>query len=140
MTAAPGAEHRVAPAANPGRPLWSPDGKTIAYVAARKIWLVRADGSAAPRPFASVDAIASAPAWIPDGTALAYTTGGRLWVKTLKGYASHLHAAASFGASVSSVNGAIAFAGPHAGCSGALLLDTATRVSTLAGCEIVHHP
>lgn len=140
VTTAPGAEHRIASAANPKRPLWSPDGKTIAYVAAKTIWLVPADGSSAPRAFASVDAISSDPTWIPDGTGLAYTTGGWLWVKTLKGYASRLHAAASAGASVSSVNGAIAFTGSHPGCAGrVVLLDTATRVSTLAGCAIVHH-
>lgn len=139
VTTGPNAEHRVASVANPRRPMWSPDGTTIAYVAAKTIRLVAADGSSAPRAFASVDTIASDPAWIPDGTGLAYTTGGWLWEKTLKGYASRLHTAASAGASVSSLNGAIAFAGGHPGCTGhtAILLDAAGRVSTLAGtCQI----
>lgn len=139
VTDGPGGEHRVASTANPRRPLWSPDGKTIAYVAAKKIWLVPADGSAAPRAFASVDTISSDPTWIPDGTGLAYTTGGWLWEKSLRGYASRLHAAPSAGASVSPVNGAIAFAGPHPGCTdhGAILLDRGGRISMLAGTCVI---
>jgi hypothetical protein len=135
----PGADHRVASAANPRRPLWSPDGTTIAYVAAKKIWLVPADGSSAPRPFASVDTVSSDPSWIPDGTGLAYTADGAVWEKSLKGIATRLHVATDGGVSVSTRNGAVAFTGPHPGCADhtAILLDSAGRVSTLAGtCDI----
>lgn len=140
VTTGPNAERRVASVANPRRPAWSPDGKTIAYVAAKKIWLVPADGSSAPRAFASVGTIASDPAWSPDGTALVYTNGGGLWSKTLRGYATRLHAAADAGATVSSADGAIAFTGPHPGCTDhtAILLDARGGTSTLAGtCAIV---
>ncbi len=135
VTTGPGAEHRVASIANPRRPLWSPDGHSLTYVAAKRIWLVPADGSSAPRTFASVGTIASDPSWSPDGTAIVYTDGGGLWLKTLDGHASRLHAAADAGASVSSVNGAIAFAGAHPGCPGhtAILLDASGSTSSLAG-------
>ena len=70
---------------------------------------------------------------------VSHPSGGALWETTLSGHTARLHAAANAGASVSSQNGAIALTGPHPGCAdhGAILLDTAGRVSTLAGtCEI----
>lgn len=135
----PGTERRVASAANPRRPSWSPDGQTIAYVAAKTIWLVPADGSSAPRAFASVGAVSSDPTWIPDGTGLAYVARGAVWETSLKGIATRLHAAASGGVSVSTSDGAVAFSGARPGCTDhtAILLEAAGRVSTLAGtCDI----
>jgi Tol biopolymer transport system component len=135
----PGTEHRVASIANPHRPAWSPDGRTIAYVAAKRIWLVPADGSSAPRAFASVGVVASDPTWIPDGTGLAYTTGGAVWEKSLKGITTRLHTAADAGVSVSTTNGAVAFSAGHPGCAGhsTILVDAAGHVTAPTGsCEI----
>lgn len=143
VTTGPGSDRRIATVANPRRPSWSPDGRTIAFVAAKKIWLVAADGSSPRRAFARVGTVSSDPTWSPDGTAIVYTDGGGLWLKTLKGYASRLHAAADAGASMSPVDGAIAFTGPHPGCTDhtAILLDARGRTSTLAGtCEIFGTP
>lgn len=135
----PGAERRAASIANPRRPAWSPDGRTIAYFAANRIWLVAADGSSAPQAVVSVGRhVTSDPIWTPDGTAIVYETGGGLRLRTLNGHTSRLHTAVVAGASVSSIDGAIAFTGPHPGCGHtAILLDRAGRVSTLAGtCEV----
>ena len=138
VTTGPDREKRVASAVNPRRPSWSPDGRTIAYVAAKEIWLVPADGSSSPRAFASVGTVASDPAWSPDGTALVYESEGALWERTLRGYTSRLHTAVVAGESVSPVDGAVAFTGAHPGCGHTvILLEARGRTSTLAGsCEI----
>jgi len=118
VTDGPKAESRVASIANPRRPAWSPDGRTLAYVAARRIWLVPADGSAAPRAFASVGTVTSDPTWIPDGTGLAYTTGGAVFERSLRGVTTRLHSAGDAGVSVSTENGAVAYSGGRPGCPG----------------------
>lgn len=64
-----------------GRPVWSPDGTTIAYRPfgvdeagtwgdETGIWVVTADGSSEPTQLV---ADGDAPAWPPDGTTIAYT-------------------------------------------------------------------
>ncbi|HEY2542170.1 MAG TPA: hypothetical protein VGH92_03875 [Gaiellaceae bacterium] len=139
VTTGPGAERRVASIANPRRPAWSPDGRTIAYFAAKRIWLVAAEGSSAPHAVVSAGTyVTSDPIWTPDGTAIVYETGAGVWLRTLDGHTSRLHSAIVAGASVSSLDGAIAFTAPHPGCGHtAILLDRGGHVSTLAGtCEI----
>ena len=139
----PGSERKIAGIVNPHGPAWSPNGDEIAYVAAKHLWIATADGSAPPNAIASVSIASSDPSWVPDGTALVYTDDGTLWQKSPAGLTELRRAATDGGASVSSDNGAIAFTGPHPGCTGhwAILLDTATRLSTAAGsCEIVGTP
>jgi len=131
----PGAERKIAAVANPRASAWSPNGEQLAYVANGRLWIADAAGSSAPRSLAAVGTSASDPSWIPDGTGVVYTDHGTLFEKTLSGVISLHRPAADGGASVSSRNGAIAFSGPHPGCTGhsAILLDTAGRVSTAAG-------
>jgi Tol biopolymer transport system component len=139
----PGSEHRVASIANPHPPAWAPDGNEIAYAADGRIWIATADGSAPPRALVSVGSVSSDPAWIPDGTGVAYTNAGGVWETSLERITTRLHAAMDAGASVSSQNGAVAFAGPRPGCAGhaAILLARAGRVTTLSGtCEIAGTP
>jgi len=139
----PGSERKIATVANPHAPVWSPSGDQVAYWASKRIWIAAADGASAPRALVSVGTVASDPTWTPDGVALVYTSGGTLSETTLHGYTSHLHAAMTAGASVSSQNGAIAFSGPHPGCPGhwTLLVDTAGRVTAPTGsCKIAGTP
>jgi predicted Ser/Thr protein kinase len=55
----------------------SPDGKTIAYVFADKLWLRDLD-SVEPRPIDGTDG-ADAPFWSPDGSQVAYLADDKLW-------------------------------------------------------------
>ncbi|HEX5246637.1 MAG TPA: hypothetical protein VFW41_05855 [Gaiellaceae bacterium] len=139
VASAPGSDRKIASAINPQAPVWSPNGEQVAYFAAKRIWIAAADGSSAPRALVSLGTSSSDPAWTPDGVALVYTSGGELSETTLRGYTSHLQAALTAGASVSSENGAIAFSGPRPGCRGhsTLLLDAAGHVTAPTGsCEI----
>ncbi|HEY8028205.1 MAG TPA: hypothetical protein VIE38_01720 [Gaiellaceae bacterium] len=139
----PGSDQRIAAVANPHAPAWSPNGSQVAYIAAKRLWIAATDGSALPHAIASVSISASDPSWVPDGTALVYTDDETLWQKSPAGLTELRHAATDGGASVSSDNGAIAFTGPHPGCTGhwAILLDKAAHISTAAGsCEIAGTP
>jgi TolB protein len=53
-------------------PSWSPDGKQIAYMAARGIWVMNADGSA-KKNISRAKTRDSEPAWSPDGQWIAFT-------------------------------------------------------------------
>lgn len=139
----PGAVSKIASSLNPQAPVWSPDGEQIAYVAARRIWIAASDGSSSPRALVSPGTASSDPAWTPDGVAVVYTTNGELSETTLRGYTSRRHAAMTAGATVSPVDGAIAFTGPHPGCTDhtAILLFTHGSASPLGGtCEILGTP
>jgi dipeptidyl aminopeptidase/acylaminoacyl peptidase len=67
-----------------GDPALSPDGKLVAYTVTRvdralnrrvsAIWLVPADGSAAPRQLTAGSMSSSAPLWRPDGKAIAFSS------------------------------------------------------------------
>lgn len=55
------------------QPVWSPDGRDLAFVSwdderGGHLWRVAADGQSAPRPLTSVPAFYREPAWSPDGT------------------------------------------------------------------------
>jgi Tol biopolymer transport system component len=47
-------------------PVWSPDGRTICYAAARDLWVVPVDGGRASR-LTTDDEVDFEPAWAPDG-------------------------------------------------------------------------
>ena len=57
------------------RPLFSPDGGTVAFVSRRRgrpeIWLSRPDGSG-QRPLTSAEGLQTEPSWSPDGERIAY--------------------------------------------------------------------
>ncbi len=56
-----------------GQPSWSPDGRSLAYVRAGSVYVVRL-GSRRPRLLARR---AHAPVWSPDGRSVAYVAGSR---------------------------------------------------------------
>jgi Tol biopolymer transport system component len=59
------------------QPVWSPDGKEIAFDDKYcDIYIMDADGSGTPRKFATGPGCAWGPAWSPDGKEIAYTKGG----------------------------------------------------------------
>ncbi|HYM82566.1 MAG TPA: prolyl oligopeptidase family serine peptidase [Candidatus Dormibacteraeota bacterium] len=59
-------------------PQWSPDGRRLAYVRERSIWVVEADGSRCTR-VSDHPAGDSAPRWSPDGLRLAFLSRRRGW-------------------------------------------------------------
>jgi Tol biopolymer transport system component len=58
-------------------PVWSPDGKEIAFNEnyCGDIYIMDADGSGTPRKLATGPGCAHSPAWSPDGKEIAYTKG-----------------------------------------------------------------
>jgi dipeptidyl aminopeptidase/acylaminoacyl peptidase len=58
-------------------PVWSPDGKTIAFESSRsgqgQIWLLSLDGGE-PTQFTTLSTGASQPVWAPDGKSIAYVS------------------------------------------------------------------
>jgi Tol biopolymer transport system component len=65
------------------QPVWSPDGKQIAFTLIKGaphgnycgIYIMDADGSGTPRKLATGPGCASTPAWLPGGKDIAYTNG-----------------------------------------------------------------
>ena len=73
------------------KPAWSPDGRTIAYYAARDLWAVSVAGGSA-RPLTIADAAEKDPVWSPDGRFVYYSSnrdGTRaLWRVSVSGGAA----------------------------------------------------
>ncbi|MFZ3005682.1 MAG: amidohydrolase family protein [Phenylobacterium sp.] len=61
-------------------PVWSPDGKSIAYVFASRLWTVEVDakGKFTSAPKALTDEVTDAPTWSGDSSQLLYLSGGKL--------------------------------------------------------------
>ncbi|MBR7619750.1 PD40 domain-containing protein [Phenylobacterium sp. 20VBR1] len=61
-------------------PVWSPDGKSIAYVFASRLWTVEVDakGKFTSAPRALTDEVTDAPTWSGDSSQLLYLSGGKL--------------------------------------------------------------
>ena len=65
------AEKRLTTGADHARPRWAPDGRSIAYLKAGRLWVMRADGSAQRR---LTTRAAAGPSWSPDGKWLAFAS------------------------------------------------------------------
>jgi Tol biopolymer transport system component/imidazolonepropionase-like amidohydrolase len=61
-------------------PVWSPDGRTMAFIAESALWVlpVRADGTPAGAPQRLTDEAADHPSWAGDSRTLLYLSNGRL--------------------------------------------------------------
>ncbi|MFB9927997.1 amidohydrolase family protein [Amycolatopsis halotolerans] len=61
-------------------PVWSPDGRRMAFVAASVLWVVdvHPDGTPAGPPRAVTDEVTDAPSWSGDSKTLLYLNNGRL--------------------------------------------------------------
>lgn len=82
-------------------PVLSPDGRTLAFSALGRVYLMPADGSAKPRRLTSGGDPEFHPAWSPDGKTLAYVTwtakgAGHVWTAPLDGAPLRLSAAADY--------------------------------------------
>ena len=70
-------EKRLTTGGDHARPRWSPDGKSIAYLKAGRLWAMRADGTGRRR---LTTRPAAGPSWSPDGRWIAFSslscTGG----------------------------------------------------------------
>jgi hypothetical protein len=74
-----GAERQVAQTVGePSAPLWSFDGKRIAYTLGTRVFVVAADGASKPRQVAGPYHSLSPVAWAPAGDLLAFTADGKL--------------------------------------------------------------
>lgn len=71
-------------ACNQSHPRWSPDGRSLAYLAGGQIW-IRAFAGERPRQITHAASPPLAFAWSPDATALAYTAHTFLYVVPLSG-------------------------------------------------------
>ena len=71
-------------------PVASPDGRTLAFSALGRLYLMRLDGRSAPRPFAAEGDPAFQPGWSADGRRLVWVRwserhGGAIWTAPVDG-------------------------------------------------------
>lgn len=129
---------RVASALNPGPPVWSPDGGTIAYAAGGRVWIVRP--GAAPQPISGRFDDVGPLSWSRQGDAVAYTVRGALEVSYLSGRTIRTASTVGVGSSFAHEGDLIAFSGSHPGCTGHASIriyeDSAHIPSLTGGCGI----
>jgi len=70
------------------QPVWSPDGRKLAFVSTRggptgDVWVMNADGTGMTR--VTTLGNVGKPAWSPDGKQIAFTQGGDLWTVNADG-------------------------------------------------------
>jgi len=82
---------RLTSGKNDNTPVWSPDGKRLAFASSFNLYWMRADGSSPPERLTRSDQNQAPSAWSPDGRVLVFmaqeTDGGvmDLWTLTLEG-------------------------------------------------------
>ncbi|WP_421931620.1 amidohydrolase family protein [Phenylobacterium sp.] len=76
----PHAPHKSLGTRGDDGPVWSPDGKTLAYVFASRLWTVAVDaqGRFTSAPKALNDEVTDAPTWSGDSSQILYLSGGKL--------------------------------------------------------------
>jgi TolB protein len=75
-------------ALNDRRPMWSADGRRIAWDNGNAIWLMNGDGGGQTALTARSDALD--PAWSPDGTKIAFVRGEDVYIMNSDGTEQHL--------------------------------------------------
>ena len=140
----PGTPELLASATNPGRPVWSPDARLIAYTAQGRVYVVATDGTAPPRAISPRLADLGTPSWSPAGDSVVYSRQGAIEVSTLSGSSSVLVPSAGLGAAFSPLDDSVAFAGPRPGCPGhigiSLWLDSGRDGPMTGTCEVLCTP
>lgn len=140
----PGTPELLASATNPGRPVWSPDARLIAYTAQGRVYVVATDGTAPPRAISPRLADLGTPSWSPAGDSVVYSRQGAIEVSTLSGSSSVLVPSAGLGAAFSPLDDSVAFAGPRPGCPGhigiSLWLDSGRDGPITGTCEVLGTP
>jgi dipeptidyl aminopeptidase/acylaminoacyl peptidase len=136
----PGTPELLASAASPGRPVWSPDARQIAYTASGRVDVVATDGAAAPKAISPRFSDLGTPSWSPAADSVVYSRQGAIEVSTISGSSSVLVPSDGLGAAFSPVDDIVAFAGPRPGCPGhigiSLWLDSAHDRPIAGTCEV----
>jgi hypothetical protein len=125
---------KVASALNPAAPVWSPDGRTIAYSSGKRVWIVR-PGSA-PVAISPVFADIGPLTWARESDSVAYTVRGALEDSFLNGKTIRMAGTVGAGASFAHLGDLLAFAGSHPGCPGHAAIriyEDSTHIPSLTG-------
>jgi dipeptidyl aminopeptidase/acylaminoacyl peptidase len=125
---------RIASALNPGPPVWSPDGTTIAYTANKRVWIVHPGGT--PTAISPQFDDISSLSWSRENDAVAYTVRGALELSYLTGKTVRMAATVGVGASFAHKGDLLAFSGSHPGCAGHAsirIYEDSTDIPSLTG-------
>jgi hypothetical protein len=125
---------RVASALNPGAPVWSPDGTSIAYSASNRVWVVRPGGSptAISPQFADIGPLS----WSRENDSVAYTVRSAVEDSFLSGKTIRMAPTVGVGTAFSHLGDLLAFSGSHPGCPGHAsirIYEDSTDIPSLTG-------